>query len=468
VADFQPFQGLRYRQGKIGALSSVFCSPYDLISPEEAKLYQDKSPYNAVRIELDKANHLPTAYQQAYQTLQSWLEEGILFLESQPSFYLIEYCFKYRNSLRHRWELVGRVRLSPGQSSILPHEAVLAEPVLDRLQLFRTLKLNSSPILGIIRRGLFNCLNEAKGGSLSRYISREPNLKVTDFQGVSHRIWVLSDPSINQKISGLLSDKVIYLADGHHRLEAALAYQKEQLSIHPYSNGREGFNFVLMSLIDAEDPGVVLLPLHRLVRLPQSVSPSRLWEGLNNLFYLRAVAPKGLSRREDVETWLDILAQHDVILGLYGLGEILRGVHPERDSSVASLPQNDMKRRALNGMDFVLLIPRDQALIERMMPQEYSQHWKRAATAILRQLILSPLLGIDSAEKEKGCLEYTTDAWEAIRRVDSGEFQLAFLLNPVPLSSVLAVAEVGEEMVPKSTFFYPKPPAGLVMNPLWD
>ena len=119
----------------------------------------------------------------------------------------------------------------------------------------------------------------------------------------------------------------------------------------------------------------------------------------------------------------------------------------------------------LDGTSFTLLIPRNQAAIEGMMPQGYSQSWSNSATAILHQLIFSSLLKIDH-QKER--LEYTTDGFEAISRVNSGEFQLAFLLNPMSLSSVLAIAETGEKMVPKSTFFYPKPPAGLVMNPLWD
>jgi uncharacterized protein (DUF1015 family) len=233
-----------------------------------------------------------------------------------------------------------------------------------------------------------------------------------------------------------LGNKVIYLADGHHRYQAALAYRKERLSIPPDSNGREGFNFIMMSLIDAEDPGVVLLPLHRLVQLPQSVSLSRVRKELKTLFYLEAVASRGSNRREDIETWLNILAQQENTFGLYGL----------------------------DGSKFALLIPRNQTAIEEMMPQEYSQCWRELTTTILHRLILPSLLRIEPEER----LEYTTDSWEAISRVDSGEFQLAFLLNSPPLSSMLAIAEAGEKMVPKSTFFYPKPPAGLVMNPLWD
>jgi uncharacterized protein (DUF1015 family) len=233
--------------------------------------------------------------------------------------------------------------------------------------------------------------------------------------------------------------KSIYIADGHHRYETALAYCREQSVLSPGAGG--AFNFVMMTLVDSDDPGLMALPTHRLVRLPGVEDLSWLEEKLAPLFSIEVLRSSHPILSENVAEWLDVLGERGhggTVIGLYGL---------RQDA-------------------FLLLTPREEAV--GMMPSERSACWKELDVSILHCIILRNLMEINTSEKEKVCLGYTQDALEATHRVDSGEYQLTFLLNLPSVSSVLSIADASDRMPQKTTYFYPKLPAGMVMNPLWD
>jgi uncharacterized protein (DUF1015 family) len=256
-------------------------------------------------------------------------------------------------------------------------------------------------------------------------------------------MWVITDPSSIAEISAFCADKVLYIADGHHRYETALAYQREQQATLSRSIGDEAFNFVMVTIADAGDPGVLALPAHRLLRGARTKRLADLRKKLSSLFDLEYIEPAGATLAETVEGWLDTLAgrgKKGTAIGVYGLdGKLLR-----------------------------LLLPREEAKLDEMLPQERSQEWRNLDVALLHWIILRRMMGVDTPQKEEKRLAYTENEREAISRVDSGEYQLAFLTNPIPVSSVLAVADAGDRMPSKSTYFYPKLPTGLVMYPLWD
>ncbi len=443
MADVRPFRGLGYNTERVADISSVISPPYDIISPEEQRFLHEQSPYNVVRLELGEDHALDSLeenrYTRAAATLNRWLEENVLVRQPVPAFNVFEHRFTHRGVEKRRWGLNASVRLGDQRGSgARPHEVILESRIQDRLNLLRSCGVNLSPILGMVRHepgGLLSLLTQVASG--------EPDLAAVDHEGVVHNMWVVTDSQSIAEISAWFADKAIYIADGHHRYETALAYQGERQAAASRCTGQEAFNFVMMTLTDVADPGLVALPAHRLVRLARPGRLGELREELGGLFDLEYHEAAGSTWTERLKVWLRILeerARKRVAMGVYGL---------------------DAGR-------LCLLMPRELQRLDAMMPEDRSQDWKNLDVSILHCVILRQMIGVATPQKEDDHLKYTHDEEEAIARVESGEYHLAFLMNPVPISSVLAVADAGDRMPPKSTYFYPKLPTGLVMYPLWD
>jgi uncharacterized protein (DUF1015 family) len=283
--------------------------------------------------------------------------------------------------------------------------------------------------------GLTELLNGMSLGS--------PDFAAVDRDGVTHSMWVVRDENAMSAVHSCFEGKTIYIADGHHRYETAVAYQREQRAKTSVHTGSEAYNFVMITLIGAEDPGLLALPTHRMVRPSGGEQPAGLRQSLEELFLVRYLDPEGGTRAEVLRSWLGILnekGKEGVAIGAYGL----------------------------DGDRLCVLTPKDPTRLAGLMPPEKSRDWKSLDVSILQWVVLRGLVGIDTPQKEIECLEYTRDGLEAMAKVDSGMYQMAFLMNPIPISSILAVADAGERMPPKSTYFHPKLPTGMVMNPVWD
>lgn len=443
MADVQPFRGLRYDTKNAGDLSSVISPPYDVISPREQQLYLEQSPYNVIRLELGEERHDDSfennQYTRAYNTLQEWLKEGILFQEESPAFYIFEHRFLHQGVEKHRWGLNARIRLKGWNTGwVRPHENTFRDRIGDRLALMRSCRTNLSPIMAMFRHeagGLQSLLTQLAMGN--------PELSALDRQGVTHNVWIIRDEESIDRISSWCEGKVIYIADGHHRYETALAYQGEKKESNPHFTGEEAFNFVMMTLMDAGDTGVIMLPTHRLVRLTEPQSPARLKEKLSSAFHIEELDTSGFTSAEKLGMWLDVLEERGkegIAIGLYGL---------------------DKGR-------FHMILPREGVNLQDLMPADYSQSWKDLDIAVLHQVILRSIMGVDTPHMKEDYLEYTQDGLEAINRVDSGEYHLAFFMKTIPVSMVLDVADAGDRMPQKFTYFYPKLPTGFTMYPLVD
>jgi uncharacterized protein (DUF1015 family) len=443
VADVQPLRGIRYDPARVDSISSVIAPPYDVISPKEQRFYHKRHPQNVIRLELGAEHPSDSAgdnrYTRAASALEEWLEKGILLRETEPAFYVVEHRFTHEGAASHRWGLTARVRLgSEGPDSARPHESVMEERIVDRLKLLRACRVNLSPIMGIVDRGV--------GGFpslLAGLASREPDISAADRDGTVHNMWIIRDEQSLGLISTWCADKAIYIADGHHRYETSLAYQSEQQAVCSHFTGREAFNFVLMTLTGADDPGLLALPTHRLVRFIKAERLSEFRNGAERFFDIERMEHPGTGRAETIKSWLDRLTQRGrqgVAMALYGL----------------------------DGDALWLLSLREGAEVQKAMPAQRSQEWRSLDVTILHCVMLGEMLGVDTPRRETECLDYTRDAAEAVELVDAGKYQLAFLMNPIPVSSILAVADAGERMPPKSTYFYPKLPTGLVLNPIWD
>jgi uncharacterized protein (DUF1015 family) len=425
--EVSPFRGIRYNQRIVGDLGRVLCPPYDVITPEQQKLYYQKSDYNTIRLEFPE----PTAdrYQRAAITFQQWLKQGILQLDRVSSFYLHDHRFEYSGEMRVRRGLIARVKLEPWGNGIYPHEETSSKAKSDRLQLMQACRANFSPLFSLYQdseQKVVLILSEASRAkpmvkTSLKADSRQPT--ANDEGAETHTLWAITDPKIKRELSQFLSSQPIYIADGHHRYETALNYQQEREQ-EQFVTGQESFNYVMMELIEFSDPGLLVLPLHRLVGGVATAILVGLEDQLKNFFVLESVPLKADT----------CYLPSDSCLGVLGL-----------------------KPGSL-----VVLKKREDISLEAMMPVDRSQAYREFGVSILNHIILDKLLGLTSKED----VAYTVDFKEAYQQVKEGKYQLAFLLTPPQPEMIKAVADAQDRMPSKSTYFYPKLPAGLIINPL--
>ncbi len=426
LADVQPVQAIRYAPDI--DLGRVICPPFDTISAEEQKRLHELSPHNAVRLELPGGDGDP--YQAAARTLHEWLSRGTLIRDEAPAFYVYQQEFRYGGETRRRRTLFGRLRLQPwDQETVLPHEHTFRGPKEDRLRLLQSLRLNTSPVFLV-----YPDSQQQVAPLVARVASDRPSAEFADDGGLSHTLWRIEDLHLAAAIAHGLERERLYVADGHHRYETALAYRDEQLrSSTTARSGDEPEEFVLAALAAADDPGVLVLPIHRLV--DADVPLERALGFLASLF--------------EVET-------------RSSLAELL---HDMRDRGRAA---SSFGLVAADDPDFHLLTLFDPDAAERHLPKERSPIWRRLDAAIASHLILHHALGLSDAQMEDiRTVWYEEDAETAVAEVRQGRARFGLLLNPVSPRRILAVADAGERMPQKSTFFYPKLPTGLMFYPLF-
>ncbi len=436
-----PFRGIRYDQRMVGDLAQIICPPYDVITPEQQRLCYEKSDYNAIRLEFPEL--AGDRYQRAAITFQQWLKQGILQLDKVSSFYLHDHRFEYLREKRVRRGLIARVKLEPWGRGIYPHEETSAKAKSDRLQLMRACRANFSPLFSLYQdseQRITSILSETcRAKPMVETSILSPSTGKGPGEGVeAHTLWAITDPKIKQELSQLLSSQPIYIADGHHRYETALDYQQEREQEQSGSSviaseakqsltGKEAFRYVMMELVEFSDTGLIVLPLHRLVRGIESSILMGLEDRLRSYFALESVLLEAISSEAS-----ELPA--DSCLGILGL-------------QPGSL---------------VVLKKRQDISLEAMMPGNKSQAYREFGVSILNHIILDDVL---SGAKDLD-LAYTVDLKEAYQQVRDSKYQLAFLLNPPQPEMIKAVADVQDRMPRKSTYFHPKLPAGLVINPL--
>jgi uncharacterized protein (DUF1015 family) len=272
---------------------------------------------------------------------------------------------------------------------------------------------------------------------------REPETSAIDDSGVSYNLWAATDARATSEITSFMADRTIYIADGHHRYKTALAYKREQQRASASHTGDEPYNFLMMSLMDSEDPGILMLPTHRLVRGLDADRSARLQDVLSACFEVEEPATASSGSPEAVREYMRALEERAgarAALGVYGL----------------------------EGPRFQLLTLRQGVDLRSTMTEEEVGLWGQVDVVLLHRLVLEEGLGIASPDEEVAGLQYTLDAREAVRRVDSGEYQVAFFLSLAGVSTIFDTADAGKLLPRKSTHFYPKTPAGMVVNPVWN
>ena len=431
MADVRPFRGLRFDPSAIDP-SLAIAPPYDVISPAEQRALYHRSPHNIVRIEYGEQSDGDSAsnnrYTRAARDLEDWRRDGVLTRDAAPAFYAYEQEYTWEGRRFRRQHYFAAVRLEEWDKGIIkPHEHTLSGPKADRLDLLRATSTQVSPVY---------CLYRAKQGVPPlAAIAGKP---VYDFEadGQRHALSAITAEADVAVIAKHLAGCDVYIADGHHRYETALKYRDECRARSASWSGDEPENFVLMALTEAADPGLLVLPTHRM--LAPTALPEAVIGRLSRYFSVEPL-PLADDHPADALARLSSLASGNTAFLAVGL-------------------EPDVTH---------LLILKDGAAIEQLMPVAQPESWKRLDVSVLQYAIMNHIFGIDDAALAAGgAVSYTQDARLACENVASGAVSAAFLLNATPVEQVLAVSDDGGRMPQKSTFFYPKLPTGLVMNTL--
>lgn len=426
MATLRSFKGLRYTE-KAGDIARVVCPPYDIISPQAAESYRAASPYNVIRLELSGE---ADPYAGARDTLKQYLREGVLREDGADSLYIYSESFSHGGRDYSFAGLIGQVGLCPfSEGVVLPHEETLSKAKDDRFRLVSATGCNFSQVYSLYHDGEGEHSTRAMIGAYTA--AHRPEIGFTDGDGVTHRLWPVTDRAFIDRAAAQFRDRKLYIADGHHRYETSLNIQKARAEAGLIAGEGDGANFIMMMLVDIENPGLVIFPTHRV---------------LKNLGQF------------DLAQVLQAAGEHFEIEH----GSDLADIGPRLDSAYA---RGDKAFALCAGGDgWHLLTLRDPGVMAALQPDR-SAAYRGLDVNILHSLILERQFGIDRANMAAGNnLVYTRDRDEAIALAQRGEAQCAFLINPTRVDEVAAVAAAGEKMPQKSTYFYPKLITGLVIN----
>lgn len=423
-----PLRGLRY-MAKAGALSDLLAPPYDVISVGQQRALSQRSPYNAVHLELAEGGE--ERYARVAELLAQWQAAGIVVRDESPMLYVYEQAFVEAGVEYRRRALIAGVEAQPWEEgAVKPHEYTMSGPKEDRLKLLQATRTQFSPVFLIARD---------RSAQLGHFLettitSRDPDCSGATADGDHHRFWAVEAGRLEMRQLAPLLAESFYIADGHHRYETAVAY-RDWLARQEGTLARDHpARFAMTAIVAADDPGLVIRPIHRLVPRP---APGDWQQRLTNHFDIIHVSPIGDAQAVALE-----------------LQEIIR----QRAGAIVACGLDPGRVHVLQ--------PRDLDAIAHLSPPGHSQRWATIAPNVLRYAVLEPLWSITDDHLRAGLVEYTHDAVEVAQRA-SGPGMTGFLLSPVGIDEVMALADQGERMPQKSTFFHPKLGTGLVFHPLY-
>ncbi len=422
MADVQPLRALHYDPVAAGALADVVAPPYDVIDPSQRAALLERSPFNVVAVDLPEGE--PDPYAAAREQFESWQAQGVLVRDEQPAIWAHTQDYTGPDGRRRtRRGFFCRVRIEGyGPGRVRPHERTHPGPKEDRLRLTRATKANISPIFS-----LYSDPENAAWAALEPATQQKPFGEVTDADGTTHRLWRVADPEAIAAVQAATREAELLIADGHHRYETMQAYAEEVEAAGTPPNDEH--HYILMCLVALEDPGLTVFPTHRLVNKLDE-------DG-------RAALAAALDRDFEIEEVPLAQAAPPPGDGPLELGYVKHG-----------------DERAYR------LTLKDQRIADEALP-EHSDAYRRLDTGILETLLLEGALKLSDEDiSHFNGLFYARDTDEALRVVREGEYDAAFLMRPPPVQQVRDVAAEGENMPPKSTFFYPKLLTGLLFNPL--
>ena len=425
MAVVKPFRAWHYNSKKV-SIERVIAPPYDIISAEEEKTFHTRDPHNVIRLILGQSTpgcpRPDQAYQDAAHFLKKWTGEGTLTQPSKPAYYLYEmgYPHPFSNARLVRLSLFAALKLEPFEEKIVfPHERTHSTAKADRAKLLRATQSNFSPIFILYedRTDAFEKVYQAAG-------SRPALFDFEDEHKTHHRLWVIDDGAEAASLEKMFAGRRVFIADGHHRYETALAYAQEKNGAGRVM-GANPFDYALSAFVKFNDPGLLILPIHRLLSQSVALDKKAFLEGLKTYFVAHSVSKSVLEKIEQGK-----------ITSEFGL--------------------------AFSESECYSLELKDKTIARQAMPEGKPARWYELQTNLISYLIFKSILKIKDADLEKS-VSYTASSAEAFLKLGRGEVSTAFFLAPTTPGMIKDICESGEVMPQKSTYFYPKFPSGLLI-----
>ena len=429
MPDIRSFRGMLYNPKKIKDIAQVVAEPYDVINLLQQNAYYHAHPYNIIRLILGKSyygdNRKNNQYTRARKYFADWQRQDILKRDQNKSIYIYTQSFPHNDKRKTRTGFIVLLKLEDfTKNTILPHENTFSQPVQDRLKLLQSVQANLSPIFALFcdRQGKISAL-------LNQYKRTRRHYIAIKKEGVLHKIWRVSDKRIVAKVQKLLKGRQIFIADGHHRYEAALNYKLQmQRKKHRLAQS-DPFGYVMTYLVATDNPGLTILPTHRVVKVKASFRPKGIIANIGKTFKVDK-----FSTSLELFSYMRKSNLTSCIFGAYfGKGR------------------------------FYGLKLKNDRIIGRFIGQSRRCTHKDLEIDILHSVIIQDILNLVPIKQD---ISYTKDAQEAIKLVDTGRDRVAFFLRPTTIRQVKKVARSGGKMPHKSTYFYPKLLTGLVINKL--
>jgi uncharacterized protein (DUF1015 family) len=416
---------------KINDLAQVIAPPYDVISTQEQKILYAKNEHNIAWLDVTQEGSGEPSddrYEKASMDFTEWLSDKVLLQDEQPAVYVYEQNFTAptgENYTRRGFYALRRLEAF-GQGKVHPHERTLSGPKKDRLRLMKATSTQMSPIFGLF--------SEPSGQAtllLEQAVENKALFDIKDDAGQKHRLWKLTDPLWIEKLQAAVEESLFLIADGHHRYETALAYAAWRKDNKP----NEIADYVLMFCEEVEDPGLLVLPTHRIVRNRKQFSAADFLAKVRDFFAVKEFSDP------DPKAWM-------------------QGVHQQQGSNIHSFGI------ALKGdpIRYLITLTKD-ALKNVPALKNVAEPLKSLDAAILHKCLLEDFLGFKEEDQENtDYINYLKSEEDFLKRLSDDSTQVGILMNPAPLPQIRAIAEAGQFMPPKTTYFYPKLPTGLLIN----
>lgn len=436
MAQVLPFRGVLYNPAQIDDLSKVVAPPYDVISEKDQRAFHDMHPKNIIRLILGNTTESDSAtdnpHTRAAHYFQQWLQEKTLLQDPEDSLYLASVQFPLEDREITRYGLIAKVRLEPFDKKIvLPHEKTFSKVKSERLSLMKHCHANFSPIFSIYsdRDGILQSAQKAVADN-------PPDMAVTNHQGLPHNLWRITDRAANARITQLFENKQLFIADGHHRYETALQYRDWLAQKTADFSMDHPANFVLMYLASMEDPGMVILPAHRLIKVLSEDEKNQLMAGVLPYFEIEHIPTSDPAR-------------------------IAAAVREKSDRQTIGM--------VIQGRPEAMVMTLKPQVMDEMFGSEIADSLRQLDVTVLTRLVLMHITGFDQQRLDDAtAIDYRSNAADAIAAAVQGECQAAFILNPTRMEQVHRVSTAGLVMPRKSTYFYPKVLSGRVMNLLTE
>jgi uncharacterized protein (DUF1015 family) len=436
-----PFRGIFYNPEKTGRLSDAVAPPFDVISKEAQRRFHESHPYNIVRLTLGMKTENDTAdnncFTRAANCLNTWLSENILVQDKTPAMYLSSLEFPFENRTLVRYGLIALINLVPfSDGVVLPHEQTFTNVKSERFELIKACRANFSAIFSMYTDKENSIIGTLKGAALNR----KPVIDFIDHNGHRHALWRITDKAVHRNVSETMKEKKIYIADGHHRYETAFNYREYLSKADPAFSADHPANYVMMYLCGMEDPGLIILPAHRMFDEVDASARSHLIPRAAEYFDITKFPFNGNGRDRACSKFISALKSNTQAncIGIF----------------MKDCPE-------------IYMLKLKPGVMERMFGGELSKSLINIDVTILDRLILMEILGFDKnrLDNEK-LIAYSSVAEEAIEAIAAGKHDITFILNPTRIDQVRRVADAGLIMPNKATYFYPKVITGHIMNKL--